>query len=104
MENRLFAKALACSDNKEQAEFLNEFCRHLKMMCNSKVEEQLCWIAQYVTPDAVSLLADLVEFCKLQQESRKQTMEDIQDLYHKKYELEKEIDKLMERKINYEQG
>lgn len=99
MDNKLLARALAHSDDHTQAEFLNDFCRFLHVCCQGKEDNQLCYISDYLEPEASRILSQLVEFSKLSQESRKTLHEDISKLRTEKWELEKEVDRLREEKI-----
>jgi hypothetical protein len=99
VENKLVARALAHSDDHTQAQFLNDFCKFLHVCCAGKEENQLCYIADYLEPEAARILSELVEFSKLSQESRKTLHEDISKLRTEKWELEKEVELLRQDRI-----
>lgn len=94
MSSNLFAKALAEAGSKDQAEFLNEFFRILGILCKEKATNQLCYIADDLSPAVAYMFKDLYEYYKLSQETRATLVKDIQDLHSEKYKLEQEVSKL----------
>lgn len=94
----MFAKALAEADSDEQAKFLNDFSRHLKLCCNDRVQNQFCWIADALDSNSRELIIDLAEFIKLNDESRPKHERSLSEMRNEQRELEKQIAEL-EREI-----
>lgn len=98
MNDYLFAHALATANADQQAAFLNEFYRMLKVVCKERHETQLAYIADHLDENGRELCASLHEFAKLVLESRAKREVEMVDLYHQKHELEKEVDDLRQQR------
>jgi hypothetical protein len=95
-DNNLFAKALAESDSKTQAEFLNEFYRLVKCTSRDRADLQLCYIAEDLDANGRELCAELHKHALLAVETRAKYETEISSLYSQRSELESEIARLVE--------
>lgn len=75
MENNLLSMAFACSNDRDQAEFINEIARELFVRCGGRnvkgtingYEAQCCNISRYLNKDGVQLVKDLHAFIELRE-------------------------------------
>jgi predicted mannosyl-3-phosphoglycerate phosphatase (HAD superfamily) len=95
-DNNLFAKALAESDSKTQAEFLNEFYRLVKCTSRGRAEQQICYIADDLDANGRELCSELYHYAQLAAESRAKTETELSILCSQRSNLETEIAKLVE--------
>lgn len=98
MSDSLFARALAIADDRQQAEFLNEMARSLKIFCKNNCDTQICTIAEHLDSNARKMIQDLHEFSVLEAESRVKIEAENLELYRRKQELLSEVDKLKQAK------
>lgn len=89
--NNIFAHALAAADSNCQAEFFNEFYRHLKLISKGRQENQLSYIADSLDENGREFAASLSEFAKLSVEARSKIEQEMSELYRQRRELEEEV-------------
>jgi len=67
-----FAKAMAHSDDHNQADFLNKFAYELKVGCkdNDLTGFQPCYISDKLDSNGVDLIKSLAEFIKLREDNK----------------------------------
>lgn len=101
----LLYKALAEADANDQAEFLNGFYRHLRVICKGRHDHQIAYIAETLDENGREFAASLAEFAKLAYESRSKRESELADLYRQRRELEEEIARKREQleKLNEQQ-
>ena len=63
------SKLFVLADDNQQASLLNSIAkywhRNITTKGDSNMEMQLCWIVEKLTPEAIKLFSDMVEFIKL---------------------------------------
>lgn len=98
MSDSLLARAWAIAGDKQQAEFLNEMARSLKIFCQDNSHVQICAIAEHLDSNARKMIQDLHEFAESVAESRVKSETENLELYRRKQELLSEVDKLRQEK------
>lgn len=102
MSTDIFADALACADAEAQAQFFNNFYRHLRVACKGREETQLCYIADHLDENGRAMFKELHEFAQISIETRAKTESTIAELYGRRRELEAEVAALVESKKELE--
>jgi hypothetical protein len=61
---------IGASDDETQSNLLNGFCKSISnSMDNNKLQTQLCYVADKLTPQSEKVLIELVEFIKIKKEN-----------------------------------
>lgn len=98
----LFARALAEADDETQAEFFNEFAKHLKLCCKGRAETQIHYIADHMDSNGRELCELMRGACLAAVETRAKLETNISDLHQQRHDLEKQIG-LMAAQIHAEE-
>lgn len=91
MSDSIFSDALATACSADQGKFLNQFVRHLKMLCADKLDMQLCYISYELDSNSRSFFLELAKYIELAAESRARVESSNDELRRTKSELENQV-------------